>query len=85
MRNGVGEGPAAITMVRTPLAPEIRFDEPKTTLILGAEYSVLSQGIDLLSDPAQIIYTSKGRIMGIAIHISKKLLFVSDDTGYVYK
>lgn len=85
MRNAVGEGPAALTLVRTQTAPPIKSDDPKITLILGAEYSVLSQGIDLLSDPAQVIYSSEKRIMGIAIHIAKKLLFVSDAAGYIYK
>lgn len=85
MKNAVGDGPAAVTMVKTPIAPNTPHDIPKITLILGAEYSILSQGTDLFSDPAQIIYSSSERIMGIAIHIAKKLIFVSDEARYIYK
>lgn len=60
-------------------------NEPQPVLILGADYSILSQGSDLLADTTQTFYTSEFRIKGMAIHIAKKLLFVSDEGGYIYK
>lgn len=83
MRNAVGEGPAATTMVETRPAPNIIL--PKITLIWGAEYEILSQGTNLLSDHTHTIYRSQERIKGIAIHIAKRLIFVSDAAKYVRK
>lgn len=85
MRNAIGEGPAFITNITTMAPPNVTQDELKTTLILAAEYSISLQGSDLLSDPAQTIYNSTNRLMGIAIHIAKKLLYVSDEMSYIYK
>lgn len=85
MTNAVGEGPAAMTVVRTTNAPDVPHEEPKTKLILCAEYSILSQGTELWSDSAQGIYSSAERITGVAIHISQKLIFVADEARYVYK
>lgn len=84
MTNAVGEGPAAMTVVRTTDAPNVPH-KPKTKLILCAEYSILSQGTELWSDSAQGIYSSAERITGVAIHIAKKLIFVADEARYVYK
>lgn len=85
MTNAVGEGPAAMTRVRTTDAPDVPHEEPKTKLILCAEYSILSQGTELWSDSAQGIYSSAERITGVAIHIAEKLIFVADEARYVYK
>lgn len=85
MINAVGEGPAAIALIRTTDAPDITHEEPKTKLILCAEYKILSQGTELWSDSGQRIYSSDERITGVAIHIEKKLIFVADEARYVYK
>ncbi|XP_037036977.1 protein sevenless isoform X3 [Bradysia coprophila] len=85
MTNTVGEGPPAMTVVRTMDAPDIPHEEPKTKLILCAEYKVLSQGTELWSDSAQRIYSSDERITGVAIHIAQKLIFVADEARYIYK
>ncbi|XP_055681919.1 protein sevenless isoform X2 [Lutzomyia longipalpis] len=85
MRNAEGEGPAALTIVSTPPEPELSNDEPNPTFILGTEYSVLSQGSDLLTESSKEFYTTDIRIQGIAIHIAKQLLFVSEESGFVYK
>ncbi|XP_059618544.1 protein sevenless isoform X2 [Phlebotomus argentipes] len=85
MRNAEGEGPAASTIVSTPPEPEMAVDEPNPTIILATEYSVLTQGSDLLSDSSKDFYTTDIRIKGIAIHIAQQLLFISEESGFVYK
>ena len=83
MTNAVGEGPADTTIVETPSAPITKNDEPK--LILVAEYSIVSQGADFYSDSGREIFSSTTRIMGFAMHIAQKLIFVSDEEQYIYK
>lgn len=85
MTNAYGQGPAASASVRTLAAPYIANPNPKITLILGSENKVGTLGKNLLADSAQIIYNSNYSIQGIAIHIARKLLFVSDSSQSVYK
>lgn len=60
-------------------------DEPEPILILGGDNRIFSQGSDLLSEPAVEFYESKHQILGIAIHIDQKLIFVADRAGYVFR
>lgn len=87
MRNSEGTGPSAEKVVSTLpyLVPKDDEPQPEPKLILAAEFSVLSQGSDLLSESPKTFYKSTSRIMGMAIHISKKLMFVSDETGFIYQ
>ncbi|XP_069689840.1 proto-oncogene tyrosine-protein kinase ROS isoform X2 [Periplaneta americana] len=81
MRNGVGEGPPAITLVSTPPEPTVK-DTLQPVLILGAHHTVLRQEADMLEEPV-IMYNTSHVIKGVAIHVSHRLLFVSDSAGYV--
>ncbi|GAB0094112.1 Tyrosine-protein kinase receptor [Sergentomyia squamirostris] len=85
MRNAEGEGPAASIIVATPPEPEVTFIEPNPSFILGTEYSVLSQGSDFFTDSSKEFYSTTIKIKGIALHIAKQLLFISEESGYVYK
>ncbi|KAK5650142.1 hypothetical protein RI129_001171 [Pyrocoelia pectoralis] len=83
MTNGIGTGPAAHILVSTPpesLAKELQ----QPVLILNSHHLVIEQGTDMLAVPL-VLYSTKEFIKGIAIHISKKLLFVSDSSAKVHK
>lgn len=84
-RNQVDYGPAASTVVTTMPEPVARSDEEKLTLVLASEYSILLQGSKLFYDPPEFIYNTSDLIQGVAIHIAKKLLFVADKTGRIFK
>lgn len=82
MRNEFGEGPHAEEITTTlPYfdSNEDGAQDPK--LIVTAEHSILLQGADILLDDPTILYTSTSKILGMAIHVSKQLIFVSDETG----
>ncbi|XP_071445601.1 proto-oncogene tyrosine-protein kinase ROS [Hetaerina americana] len=83
MRNGVGEGPVALTTVSTPPEPTEK-DNFQPVLILGSHHSVIRQGADMLEEPT-VIYNSSHLIKGVGLHISKDLLFVSDGAGIVWR
>ncbi|XP_037919299.1 protein sevenless isoform X2 [Hermetia illucens] len=85
MLNAEGEGPAAETTLSTPNEPTVKDNEPEPTLILGSEYSILSQGADILSEPQKVFYRSEHRIVGVAIHVAKQLVFVAEENGYVFR
>lgn len=85
MLNAEGEGPAAETTLSTPNEPAVKDNEPEPTLILGSEYSILSQGADILSEPQKVFYRSEHRIVGVAIHVAKQLVFVAEENGYVFR
>ncbi|XP_014249043.1 proto-oncogene tyrosine-protein kinase ROS [Cimex lectularius] len=81
MRNAVGLGPPAVTMLSTPSLSHVKKAE-KTILILGAHHTVISQAADMLDEPV-VMYETQHRIRGVAVHIRKGLLFVSDSLGRV--
>ncbi|XP_021913370.1 proto-oncogene tyrosine-protein kinase ROS isoform X3 [Zootermopsis nevadensis] len=81
MRNVVGEGPPATTLVSTPPEPTVK-DTRKPNLILGTYHTVLRREADILAEP-MIVYNTSHIIKGVAIHVSHRLLFVSDSAGYV--
>lgn len=73
MRNGVGEGPAASTVVSTPPQPEPpAMDTKQPALVLAASRTVTRQAADLLDEPA-IVYRARGphTITGLALHVAK--------------
>ncbi|RZC34249.1 proto-oncogene tyrosine-protein kinase ROS, partial [Asbolus verrucosus] len=84
MRNGVGSGPSAKVTVSTPAEPLANKVDQQPVLILGTEHGVIEQGTDILDEPV-ILYSTLMIIKGIAIHINKKLLFVSDSGGHIMK
>lgn len=53
-------------------------------LIIGSEHSVIQQGAQIVSEQITL-YRTKATIQGLGIHISKKLLFISDSKGNVIK
>lgn len=82
MRNAEGEGPASTTTVKMPKKREI--NEQKPSLILGARSAIYNQ--KSLSDVSTTLYSNQDQsISGVAIHIGKQLLFVSDENKYVIK
>ncbi|KAL3277022.1 hypothetical protein HHI36_012384 [Cryptolaemus montrouzieri] len=83
MRNGAGIGPPAQVTISTPPEPLIRGSK-KPILILGTEHSVIEQGTYILDEPV-ILYETEKRIKGLAVHISQKLLFVSESDGHIAK
>ncbi|XP_044258516.1 proto-oncogene tyrosine-protein kinase ROS isoform X1 [Tribolium madens] len=83
MRNGVGSGPSAKVTVSTPSESLVK-DTQQPVLILGTEHGVVEEGTDILDEPA-ILYSTKLTIKGIGIHISKKLIFISDSDGNIIK
>lgn len=52
---------------------------------MASEYDVYSQGLDLLYDRKESVYATNYTISGIAIHVAKKLLFVSDERGLIIR
>lgn len=59
-------------------------DSQQPVLILGTDHGVIEQGTDILDEPV-ILYSTLTKVKGIAIHINKKLLFISDSSGYIYQ
>lgn len=53
-------------------------------LIVASHHVVVQQGTDPLEEPVAL-YNTQHIIKGIAVHIARKLLFVSDSTGSVYR
>ncbi|KAK6636659.1 hypothetical protein RUM43_010321 [Polyplax serrata] len=82
MRNAVGEGPAATAEVVTPPEASVK-DALQPILILGSDHRVIKQGADMMLDVPGVIYKTSKFITGMAIHVNKNLLFVSDSDGYV--
>ncbi|XP_034172665.2 receptor protein-tyrosine kinase sevenless isoform X3 [Osmia lignaria lignaria] len=83
MRNGVGEGPSAVTCITTTPEPAVK-DTQQPILILGGQHVVMKQDADMLDDPS-VIYENPSTICGVAIHVASAQLFVSDSMGYVYR
>lgn len=55
-------------------------------MILGTEHGVIEQGTDIADEPVFLYNcTNTTVIRGIAIHISKRLIFISDSHGSVMK
>lgn len=63
----------------------VQDDDQQPRLILGTEQTVMSQGYDLLSDPPRPFYNSQNRIVATAVHLEKQLIFVTEDSGHVYR
>ncbi|XP_026669122.1 proto-oncogene tyrosine-protein kinase ROS isoform X4 [Ceratina calcarata] len=83
MRNGVGEGPLAVTYVMTTPEPAVK-DTQQPILILGGQHVVMKQDADMLDDPS-VVYENTSVIRGVAIHVASAQLFISDSLGYVYR
>lgn len=85
MRNKAGEGPAAVVKLTTHSKREVRHDDETLKLIIVSDYQILMQGPKFFYEPPNFIYNSSDAIIGIAIHVSKKLLFITDETKSIYK
>ncbi|XP_061926816.1 proto-oncogene tyrosine-protein kinase ROS isoform X9 [Apis cerana] len=83
MRNGVGEGPPAVTYIMTTPEPAVK-DTQQPILILGGQHVVAKQNADMLDDPT-VVYENTSTIRGVAIHVASAQLFISDSLGYVYR
>lgn len=84
MRNAYGEGPAAVTIVSTTEQP-FRPEHEELKLILVSEHKILLQGSNYFYDTPNIIYNSTEAIVGVSTHVSKKLLFIADESQKIYK
>lgn len=84
MRNAYGEGPAAISIVSTTEQP-FRPEHEELKLILVSDHKILLQGSNYFYDTPNFIYNSTEVIVGVAIHVSKKLLFIADESQNIYK
>lgn len=84
-RNANGESPAAITDVDLPEEPPFREDEQQPKLIVSTQHMIFLQGYDFLSDSPKPFYYSQNRIIATAIHIEKQLIFVTEETGFVFR
>ncbi|GJQ85805.1 sev [Trypoxylus dichotomus] len=85
MNNGEGTGPAAFASVATPIEATVR-DTQGPVLIIGTDQEIVRQGVDMLDEPVTLYNAGRDvKIKGVAIHVKRKLLFVSDSERYVYK
>lgn len=85
MRNAFGEGPATTVHVTTTEEPTVRPDDENLKLIIVSDYSILMQTSSLLFETANFIYNGTNTIVGVAIHVAQKLIFITDSTRVVYK
>lgn len=84
MRNSYGVGPAALTVVSTTEQP-FRPEHEELKLILVSNHNILLQGSNYFYDTPSFIYNSTEAIVSVAIHVSKKLLFIADESQKIYK
>ncbi|RZF32704.1 hypothetical protein LSTR_LSTR004132, partial [Laodelphax striatellus] len=82
MRNAAGLGPAAATLVTTPAYARVK-EVQQLILILGEHHTVMSQAADIIEEPT-LMYKTSHLIRGVAVHVRKQLLFVSDSSGMVW-
>ncbi|KAF4521972.1 hypothetical protein B566_EDAN012521 [Ephemera danica] len=80
-RNWLGIGPAATTRVSTPPEPEAG-EDPEAVLLLATQDSIIRLSSDIIEDPVTI-FNSSHEILGIAVHVRRNLLFLSDRSGQV--
>ncbi|KAI4460354.1 tyrosine-protein kinase receptor [Holotrichia oblita] len=65
--------------------PEVR-DTQGPILIIGTDQEIVEQGVNMLDEPVTLYNAGRSvKIKGVAIHVKRKLLFVSDSDRYVYK
>lgn len=53
-------------------------------MILGAHHTVIQQDAEMLDEPT-VLYKTKDFIKGMAIHVSRQLLFISDSKGFIHQ
>lgn len=85
MRNKAGEGPAAEVKLKTHNKPEVRNDEETLKLIIVSNHQILMQGPKFFYEPPNFIYNTSDAIIGVGIHVARKLLFITDETRAIYK
>ncbi|RWS08705.1 Proto-oncogene tyrosine-protein kinase ROS-like protein [Dinothrombium tinctorium] len=88
--NGAGEGPNATRVIETPRAiVEERDESEDAYLILASEKNVIKQSRDIMRPPEIVFrlndYSALDNITSLAVHVSHKLIFVSDTGGNVRK
>ncbi|XP_060523893.1 proto-oncogene tyrosine-protein kinase ROS isoform X2 [Cylas formicarius] len=83
MRNNYGPGPVARTLMSTP-AETHNTENQNPILIIGTEHSVFELEY-MLGEPIHLLHSDQVQLQGIDIHISQKLLFISDDNGSVWR
>nr|CAD7427324.1 unnamed protein product [Timema monikensis] len=81
MRNGVGEGPSVSILVSTPPEQTVE-DKLKPMLIISTQHKVIRQIADIMAEQVTIAHR-QNTITGMAIHVSRRLLFISDSGGFV--
>lgn len=83
--NQVDYGPVATTIITTLKQPTASTNEEKFALVIASEHTIMLKGQNFFFDKPEFVYNTTDLITGMAIHVAKKLLFVSDDTGKIYK
>lgn len=58
-------------------------NSPDPKLLVTTENTILLQGADMLQDDPTILYSSTSKILGMAVHVYKQKMFISDETGSV--
>ncbi|GAB6030941.1 hypothetical protein CHUAL_007766 [Chamberlinius hualienensis] len=90
-RNGIGEGPKDVKYFTTPTLPKSANQSHwEPYLILGAKQKIYQQSLEIfdLSREPKILYkplNDETIIQGVAIHVEKRLVFVSDSSGRLLK
>lgn len=85
MRNNAGPGPAAMINVTTTEKPEVRHEDEKLKIIIVSDNQIMMQGSLYFYDSVNFIYNSSETITGIGVHVAKKLLFIADKSGSIYR
>lgn len=85
MRNKAGVGPAAIVNITTTEKPEIHPDDETLNLIVVSQHQIFLQGSRFFYDAPNLIYKSSDTITGVGIHVTKKLLFITDESHAIYR
>ncbi|XP_076317469.1 proto-oncogene tyrosine-protein kinase ROS-like isoform X2 [Tachypleus tridentatus] len=85
-RNSMGEGPPDVKNVTTPSIPSPTVLSATPYLVLWSQQKVLLQGLDFI-ESSELLYLSKDKfnhIVGVGLHVKKKIIFVSDTSGSVH-
>lgn len=83
--NNLGMGPADRRNITTPAhINNTLLPTPEPHLLIATRWQVLKQGLSILDVPAAAFHTaSPVEITGVAVHVSKNLLFVADSLGSI--
>ncbi|XP_063703914.1 proto-oncogene tyrosine-protein kinase ROS isoform X2 [Culicoides brevitarsis] len=84
-RNANGESPISKVFVNLPDEPPFQDQDQQPKLIVSTQHMIFLQGYDFLSDNPKPFYYSENPIVATAIHIERQLIFVTEDSGHVFR